>query len=79
MIVHNLYVVSVAFFPHKTNPPLVIDADAVLPFSVSFQRMKPVAARHAQIHQTFGRMQHQQFSPCRLPNIHELSDLLVIE
>jgi hypothetical protein len=34
MTVHNLDVVSVCFSPHKTNAPLVIDADTVLPFAV---------------------------------------------
>jgi hypothetical protein len=59
MIVHNLYVVGVAFSPNKTNAPLVIDTDTVLPFAVTLQWMKSVAARHAQIHQAFGCVQHQ--------------------
>jgi hypothetical protein len=67
MIVHNLYVVSVSLSPHKTNAPLVIDADTVLPVAVSFQWMKSVAARHAQIHQTFrtGGPSSQFFSGLR--------------
>ncbi len=36
MIVHNLNVVSVAFFPYKTNAPLIVDTDTVLPLAVSF-------------------------------------------
>ena len=36
MIVHNLNVVGVAFFPYKTNAPLIIDTDTVLPFAVPF-------------------------------------------
>jgi hypothetical protein len=79
MIVHDLHVVSVPIFPHKTNAPLIIDADAVLPFAVSLQRVKPVAPRHTQIHQAFGCVQHQQFSSRWLPNIHEPWDILVIE
>ena len=79
MIVDDLYVVSVSFSPHKTNAPLVIDADAVLPFAVSCQCMKPVSARDTQIHQTFGRVQHQQFPSRRLSNIHEPWDIFVIE
>jgi hypothetical protein len=79
MIVDDLYVVSVSLSPHKTNAPLVIDTDAVLPFAVSCQCMKPIAARDTQIHQTFGRVQHQQFPSRRLSNIHEPWDIFVIE
>jgi hypothetical protein len=79
MIVDNLHVVSVAFSPHKTDTPLVVDTDAMLPFAVSFQWMKSIAPRHAQIHQTFGSVQHQQFSSRRLSNIHKLWDILVVE
>jgi hypothetical protein len=43
MIVHNLYVVSVAFSPYKTNAPLVINADTVLPFAVSREWMKSLS------------------------------------
>jgi hypothetical protein len=39
MIVHNLHVESVSIFPHEANTPLVIDADAVLPCAVPFQRV----------------------------------------
>jgi hypothetical protein len=79
MIVHNFYVVSVPFSPSKTDAPLGIDTDTVLSFAVSFQWMKSVAARHAQIHQAFGCVQHQQFSSRWLPNIHEPWDILVVE
>jgi hypothetical protein len=29
--------------PHKANPPLLIDADAVLTLAVAFQRFLPIA------------------------------------
>jgi hypothetical protein len=79
MIVDDLYVVSVSFFPHKANPPLVIDTNAVLPFAVSLERMKSVAARRAQIHQVFRRAACRIFTNFRtsssLNNVSASADL----
>jgi hypothetical protein len=33
------------FGPFKANPPLVIDADAILSLSVTIERFKPIAAK----------------------------------
>jgi hypothetical protein len=71
--------VSVPFLPHEANTPLVVNADTVLPFAIAFQGVEPVASRHLQIRQSFGRVQHQQFSARRLSNIREPSDIFVIE
>jgi hypothetical protein len=70
-------VVSVA--PHKTDTPLVVDAYTVLPGAVAFQLMKSVTRRHLQIHQTFGRVQHQKLSSRWLSNVHELTNILIVE
>jgi hypothetical protein len=35
------------FGPFKANPPLVIDADAVLSLSVTKERFMPIAAKRA--------------------------------
>jgi hypothetical protein len=32
--------------PNKANPPLVVDADRVLPAPVAAQRLKSIAGRH---------------------------------
>ena len=37
MIIHNFHVRSVSFFPHETDPPLMVDANAVLTFAVTFK------------------------------------------
>jgi hypothetical protein len=36
-----------SFGPFKANPPLVIDADAVLPLPVTIESFKPIAAKRA--------------------------------
>src|SRR5271163_649349 len=79
VIIRDLHVVSVSVAPHETNTPLVVDADTVLPRAVTLQRMKSVTRRNSQIHQTFGRMQHQKLAPRRLPNVHELTNTLIVE
>ena len=71
--------VGVSVAPRKTGTPLVVDAYTVLPRTVTFQLMKSVTRRHSQIRQTFGRVQHQKLSPCWLPNVHKLTNILIVE
>ena len=47
--VDNFNVVCVPFNPAKTNAPLIIDAYAVLPLAITFQRLQPIARRRQQI------------------------------
>jgi len=79
VIIRNLHVVSVSVAPYKTNTPLVVDAYAVLPRTVTFQLMKSVTRRHSQTRQTFGRVQHQKLSSRWLANVHELTNILIVE
>jgi hypothetical protein len=57
MVIHNLYIrrTGRAFHPIEANPPLVINADAKLPFPVSLQDLKPVAGQGSQIAQSRSR------------------------
>jgi hypothetical protein len=57
--------VGVAFPPDKTDAPLVIDSDTVLPLAVPVQRLKPVAWRRCQVPQFRGRIQHHELFQCR--------------
>ena len=68
MIVRDFHVVSVAFAPAEANAPLVVDADAVLPFTAALQRFEPVARRHGHVPQLCGRVQQQQFASCATLN-----------
>src|SRR5260370_3624533 len=79
VIIRNLHLVSVSAAPHETDTPLVVDADTVLPRTVTFQWMKSVTRRNFQIHQTFGRVQHQELASRRLSNVHELTNILIAE
>jgi len=79
VIICNLNVVGVSIAPHKTDTPLVVDADTVLPGTVTFQLMKSVTRRYSQIRQTFGRVQHQKLSSRWLSNVHKLTNILIVE
>jgi hypothetical protein len=79
VIIRNLHVAGVSVAPHKTETPLVVDAYTVLPRTVTFQLMKPVTRRYSQIRQTFGRVQHQEFSPRWLSNVQEPTNIFIVE
>src|SRR6266850_1896623 len=51
VIIHNLDVRRArrSIRPLKTDAPLIVDADAVLPLSIALQRLKPVAGQRRQI------------------------------
>ena len=45
MIINNLNFVYAVISPFKTDSPLIIDANAVLPFACPLQRFKPIRGR----------------------------------
>ena len=62
MLASEHYVVSTAFAPAEANPPLVVDADAVLPLTPALQRFKPIAWWHGHLPHFRAGMQRQQFA-----------------
>lgn len=56
MVIANLHVISGAVFPSETYPPPLIDAKAVLPFSITPQPFKPVAGRECEVIYVLNRM-----------------------
>jgi len=49
VIVRDFDVVRINANKTEANPPLVVDGDGVLTNPITFQRVKPVAARHPQV------------------------------
>jgi len=43
MVIHNLNVVGISTTPYKADAPLIVDANAVLSFSVTFERFQSIA------------------------------------
>ena len=57
MIVDNLNIVRTPFSPNETKTPLVIDANAVLPFSIAMQGFQAISRRRRQVSQLRGAIQ----------------------
>ncbi len=79
MIINNLHVVDVTFYPTETNTPLVVDADAVLPLTIALQRLQVIAWRNPQIVEHSGAMEVEQLAPRRTFDGTEPWDRNVIE
>lgn len=62
MIVNNFHIQWASSFskPFEANPPLAIDANAVLALSVPFQRFKTVAGKAARSLSSTARLQAVQ-------------------
>jgi len=43
MVIYNLNVVGISITPHKAYAPLIVDANAVMSFSVTFERFQSIA------------------------------------
>ena len=69
MVINNLDSIGSGFRPHKTDSPLVINANAVLPFSIILQCLKPIGWRYPEIIKRLRLIQHEQFSQHDLLNI----------
>ncbi len=49
VVIHNFHIVRITVAPHEAYAKLVIDADAVLSFPLSFERFQTIARRGSQI------------------------------
>ena len=79
MIVNDFNLLWSGFRPDKTDAELVVDANAVLPGAVAFQRFEPVARGHPKIIKPKRLMQVQQLPARRSFYRTELEDAAVIE
>ncbi len=68
MIIHNLYVLRLAFLPSEADSVLVIYSNTMLTFSISVQRFKPIARRRKQIAQIVCVIQVDELPPSRSLN-----------
>src|ERR1700719_1085174 len=71
VVIHYLNVSWTLRRPHETDAPLAINANAVLPFAVSIQRLKPVARWRRQILQKMGRIQLAQLAARHCFDVHK--------
>jgi len=62
MIIRDLDVKGVAVNESKTDAPLVVNRNRILPFTIVLQLMKTIAGRNPQIRQTRGVLDIFEFS-----------------
>ena len=62
MVVNDLDRIGAILCPNKTDSPLIVDADAVLPFTIVLQCFEPVGWRYLQISQRLRLVQHEEFA-----------------
>ena len=58
MIIGDLNVLGFAVDPTKTKSPLIVDADAMLPFAITGQFLQVIPRRNAQVFERLGRIEH---------------------
>ena len=68
MVIHDLDVPGRTVAPLETDPPLIVDADAVLPPPITVQSFEPIARRNPQIVELFRRVYGKQF--CSRPTLN---------
>ena len=64
MIIHNFDRIRSIVFPDKTNPPLIIDSNAVLTLAVAMQAFQPVTREPGQVGQCSGLIKPVQAAFC---------------
>ncbi len=62
MIVNDFNVLRTLWRPNKTNTPLTIDTNAVLPLAVTLQRLEHVPRWRSQICKRNGVFEYVEFS-----------------
>jgi hypothetical protein len=64
MIVNDLHVIGISVEPNKTQTPLIVDPNTVLPFPVAAQCFQTISGRRCQVAQFRGTIQLAKLSPC---------------
>jgi hypothetical protein len=79
MIIENLNIKRISIMPLETNTPLLVNADSVLSFSISLQRVKLVAGiEHQRFKAWSGMENHKPFSCLPFERL-KTADALVVE
>ena len=78
MVVNNFNIFRAVHAPAKTNSPLVVNANAVLAFPITFQRLKPIRRWREQVSQFHCIIQHLQFAGRDNVDIRESPDTFAV-
>ena len=77
VIINYFYFTSVGSSPYKTNSPLIIYSNTVLPLSISLQRFQLISRGHTQVSQQNGGVQHIKLSPSHSFKRHKSQNALL--
>jgi len=58
MVIDDLYVERVSIVPPKTDSPLIVDTNTVLPLPSAFEPFEPVGRRHPEVLKGPGTVEH---------------------
>ena len=75
MVIHDFDGMDAVRLPDKANTPLVIDANAVLAFSIARKGFKAVPWRYPQILKTWRCVELQKLAPGRGFKVPETSNI----
>ncbi len=64
MIIRDLNAVRISIKPPKTYSPLIVEADAILPFTITGQFLQAITWGHPHVVQSFRGVEQSQFAPC---------------
>src|SRR5205085_10255356 len=62
VVVDDFDFVGMAISPDETDPPLVVDADRMLPAAIAFQRFETIGGRNAKIGKALRRIEQTQLA-----------------
>jgi hypothetical protein len=69
MVIDDLDVECTAIVPDKTDTPLIVNSNAVLARSLSFESLQRIAGRNLEIAESPSVIDHPQFPPGNMLNI----------
>ena len=78
MVIDYFHIFNACVSPAETNTPLIIDTNAVLPFSVARKRFKAIPWRYPQIAQLASDLKLPEFSLRRRGNAQKSPDALAL-
>jgi hypothetical protein len=61
VIIYDFHIVTITVLPSKTNPPLLVDANAILTYAITAQFLQSVSRQDFQIVKLFRRVENFQF------------------
>jgi len=76
MIIDNFYIFCACIRPTKADSPLIVDTNAVLTRTITFERFKIIAGRRPQIINSTSDFKLSELASCNPGNIYELPDVI---